>query len=43
MDKFEDEFDELDKLNCKFNVLDELRDEFDELDSSRMRSMSWIS
>ena len=26
-----DEFDELDKLNCKFDKFDKLKDEFDEL------------
>ena len=32
MDKLKDEFDELDKLNCKFDELDKLKDDFDELD-----------
>ena len=32
MDELKDEFDELDKLNCKFDELDKLKDEFDELD-----------
>ena len=33
----EDEFDELDKLNCKLDC------KFDELDKLRTSSMSWIS
>ena len=35
-----DEFDELDKLDCK---LDKLDSKFDELNKMRMSSMSWIS
>ena len=48
-----DEFDELDKLNCKFDELDKLKDEFDELDKLNCKfdeldklkddSMNWIS
>ena len=53
MDELKDEFDELDKLNCKFDGLDTLNDEldeldklnckFDELDNLKVSSISWIS